>query len=213
MIRKREERFNVYSHLLGIFAGLVGTVLLIVSASESIPHLLVVLAYGLSLIFMFSASSLHHTFKVKENDNNIWHRLDRLAIYFMIAGTYTPVCFFYLEGGWRWSMIGIQWGLVLFGFASQVFFPGASRVLYSAIYLVMGWLAVFPLYRLFAVMTLAELALLVSGGIVFTAGGIIYAIKRPVLFPGRFSFHELFHVLILIGVSCHYFLIYSAVDA
>lgn len=212
MVKRREELFNVYSHLIGALAGTAGTVLLIISTAGSPPHLLVILAYGLSVIFMFSASSLHHAFKVSENDNNLWHRMDRLAIYFTIAGTYTPVCFLYLEGPWRWSMIGIQWGLVLFGFASQIFFPGASRVLYSVIYLVMGWLAVFPLHRLFAVMTAGEMALLVSGGLVFTAGGIIYAIKRPVLFPGRFSFHELFHVLILIGVACHFLLIYRAVD-
>ena len=213
MVRKREELFNVYSHLIGALAGIVGTVLLIVTATGSTPNLLVVLAYGLSLIFMFSASTLHHTFKISDNDNNLWHRMDRLAIYFMIAGTYTPICFLYLDGAWRWSMIGIQWGLVFFGFASQVFFSGASRVLYSAIYIIMGWLAVFPLYRLFEVMTAGEMALLVLGGIVFTIGGVIYAIKRPVLFPGRFSFHELFHVLILIGVACHYLLIYQEVGA
>ncbi|HKJ04637.1 MAG TPA: hemolysin III family protein [Geopsychrobacteraceae bacterium] len=212
MVRKREELFNVYSHLFGSIAGLAGTVLLIILAAHSTPHLLVVLIYGLSVVFMFSASTLHHTFKISENDNNLWHRMDRLAIYFMIAGTYTPVCFFYLDGPWRWSMIGIQWGLVLFGFVSQVCFPGASRVLYSAIYLVMGWLAILPLHRLFASMTLAELSLLVAGGIFFTIGGIVYAIKRPLLFPGRFSFHELFHVLILFGFACHFLLIYRAVD-
>ena len=105
------------------------TVLLILLAAHSTPHLLVVLVYGLSVIFMFSASPLHHAFKVNETDHNLWHRLDRLAIYFMIAGTYTPVFFLYLNGSWRWSIIGIQWGLVVFGFASQIFFPGASRVL------------------------------------------------------------------------------------
>jgi hemolysin III len=213
MVKKREELFNVYSHLLGTLAGIAGTVLLIIAAAGSTAHLLVVLAYGVSVIFMFSASSLHHMFKINENDNNLWHRMDRLAIYFMIAGTYTPVCFLYLEGGWRWTMIGIQWGLVLFGFVSQVVFPGASRVLYSVIYLVMGWLAVIPLHRLVEAMTAGEILLLVSGGLIFTAGGIIYAIKRPLLYPGRFSFHELFHVLILLGVVCHYLLIYRAVGA
>lgn len=212
MVRKREEVFNVYSHLFGAVAGIVGTVLLIVAASGSTAHLLVVLAYGLSLIFMFSASTLHHIFKVCENDTNLWHRMDRLAIYFMIAGTYTPVCFIYLEGAWRWSMIGVQWSLVLFGFLSQVLFPGASRVLYSVIYLVMGWLAVIPLHRLIDVMTAGEITLLVSGGVVFTVGGIVYAVKRPLLYPGRFSFHELFHVLILLAAGCHYLLIYRAVE-
>jgi len=135
---RTQEVFNVYSHLAGVVAAAIGTVFLAVAASYSVSALITSLIYGLSVIFLFSASSLYHAFKQAENEVSLWRRMDRLAIFFMIAGTYTPVCYLYLDGAWRWSIIAIQWGLVAFGLVSQLFFPRAPRVFYAAIYLAMG---------------------------------------------------------------------------
>jgi hemolysin III len=126
----------------------------------------------------------------------------------MIAGTYTPVSYFCLEGTWRWTMIGLQWGLVGFGVVSQLFFPRAPRVLYAIIYLTMGWLAIFPMRQILAHLLPDQKILLFAGGIAFTVGGLIYAAKRPRLIPGVFSFHELFHITVLLGGALHYAMIY-----
>jgi hemolysin III len=134
--------------------------------------------------------------------------MDRLAIFCMIAGTFTPICYMYLNGTWRWSILAIQWGLVGLGIISQLFFPRAPRILYAIIYLVMGWIAVIPLKQILSYMNLAQGILLFTGGMFFTLGGIIYATKKPKLIPGIFSFHELFHIMVLIGGGLHYAMIY-----
>ncbi len=205
---KTEERFNFYSHLAGVLLGLAGLVFLCRVASTSFPAIVTALIYGFSIIFLFLASSLYHAFKKEENEVSFWRKMDRLAIFFMIAGTYTPICYFCLEGTWRWTMIVLQWGLVGFGVISQLFFPRAPRSLYAGIYLSMGWLAIFPIRQILSNMSFSQEILLFSGGIAFTLGGIIYAIKRPRILPGVFSFHELFHVTVLLGGVLHYAMIY-----
>ena len=205
---KTQETFNFYSHLAGVLLSVAGLIFLFRVASTSVPAIITALIYGLSIVFLFSASSLYHAFKKEENEVSFWRRMDRMAIFFMIAGTYTPICYFCLEGPWRWTMIGLQWGLVGFGIFSQIFFPKAPRSLYAIIYLIMGWLAIFPMGQILANMSSPQKILLFTGGIAFTAGGLIYAIKRPRMVPGIFSFHELFHITVLLGGILHYAMIY-----
>lgn len=207
---KPEERFNFYSHLAGMVAAIIGTVFLVNKATGSASLLVTALIYGFSISFLFLASSLYHAFKKKDNEVSFWRKMDRLAIFFMIAGSYTPVCYFFLEESWRLPMIAIQWSLVAFGFFTQVFFPRAPHVIYALIFLAMGWMLMFLLNQVLAMMSPMQSTLLFVGGGFFTAGAIFYAIKRPLMLPGIFSFHELFHVMVLIGGSCHYAMIYSA---
>ena len=206
---KTQELFNVYSHLAGVIAAIVGTVYLAMEASNSTSGLVTSLIYGISVVFLFSASTLYHAFKKEENELSFWRKMDRMAIFFMIAGTFTPVCYFCMEDPYRWYMIIFQWSLVGAGVISQIFFPRAPRKLYAIIYLSMGWSALFTVKQLLANMSSSQAVLLVSGGIAFTLGAIIYAIKKPRMVPGIFSFHELFHILVLIGGSLHYAMIYG----
>jgi hemolysin III len=106
-------------------------------------------------------------------------------------------------------MIAFQWSLVGVGLISQIFFPGAPRKLYAVIYLFMGWSALFTLKQMLANMSSSQAILLVSGGVSFTIGAIIYAVKKPRMIPGIFSFHELFHIMVLIGGILHYAMIYG----
>lgn len=206
---KKHESFNFYSHLAGVVAAFIGTIFLARVASESASMLITALVYGMSLVFLFSASSLYHVFKKEENEVSFWRRMDRTAIFFMIAGTYTPVSYYCMDGNWRWIMIAVQWSLVGFGFISQVFFPRAPRAVYAVIYLCMGWAALFPMKQVLSNMTFSQEFLLFAGGVAFTAGGLIYAIKKPRMFPGIFSFHELFHIMVLVGGTLHYAMIFQ----
>jgi hemolysin III len=196
-----------------MIASVLGTLFLLNVATGSASMIITALIYGCSIIFLFSASSLYHAFKKQENELSFWRKMDRLAIFFMIAGSYTPICYFFLDTNWRLPMIAIQWGLVIFGVCSQLFFPRAPRSLYAIIFLIMGWMLVFPMKQILGAMTSAQIALLFIGGVAFTLGAIIYAIKKPIMIPGVFSFHELFHVMVLIGGISHYALIYSAFSA
>lgn len=206
---RKQESFNFYSHLVGAIAAIVGTVFLVLVARYSASALITALIYGISVTFLFLASTLYHAFKKEENEKSLWRRLDRLAIFCMIAGTFTPICYMYLNGIWRWSIIAIQWGLVGFGLISQLFFPRAPRIFYAVIYLVMGWMAIVPIKQILAHVNLVQGVLLFTGGVFFTLGGLIYATKRPRLVPGIFSFHELFHIMVLIGGILHYAMIYG----
>lgn len=205
---KTSELFNFYSHLSGVIAAVVGTVFLAFVSSESVSGFVTAMIYGGSVVFLFLASSLYHAFKKEENEVSVWRKMDHLAIFFMIAGTYTPVSYFYLEGPWKWAMIITQWSLVLAGALLQVLFPKAPRALNAVIYLTMGWLAVLPLKQILSAMTVSQEVLMFSGGIAFTIGGVIYALKRPRMFPGIFGFHELFHIMVLVGGILHYAMVY-----
>jgi hemolysin III len=210
---KTQELFNCYSHLAGMVAAVIGTIFLAVIASDSASGLVTALIYGISVVFLFAASTLYHAFKKEDNELSFWRKMDRLAIFFMIAGTFTPMCYFCLDGAWKWSMIAFQWSLVGFGVISQIFFPRAPRKLYAVIYLLMGWSALFTLKQMLANMSASQAVLLVSGGLAFTLGAIIYAIKKPKILPGVFSFHEVFHVMVLIGGVLHYAMIYGVYGA
>ncbi len=205
---KTQESFNYYSHMAGGIAAFIGTMYLAKLASHSMSMLVTAIIYSLCVVFLFSASTLYHIFKKEENELSFWRKMDRLAIFFMIAGTYTPICYFCMEGHWRWAMITIQWSLVGFGVISQLFFPRAPRTLYVLIYIIMGWATLLPLKQVLANMSLLQEVLLFTGGAAFTIGGLIYTFKRPRFIPGVFSFHELFHVMILIGGALHYAMIY-----
>lgn len=208
MTIKKQEAFNFYSHLSGVIAAVIGTVFLALVACYSSSALITSLIYGTSVIFLFLASSLYHAFKKEENELSFWRRMDRFAIFCMIAGTYTPVCYMFLDGPWRWSMISIQWALVGFGLVSQLYFPRAHRALYASIYFIMGGLALIPIRKMLECMTMVQGVLLFAGSLFFGLGALIYATKKPRLVPGVFSYHELFHIMVLIGGGLLYAMIY-----
>ena len=206
---RKEELFNFYSHLFGMVASMIGTGFLVGASKGSPGELITCIIYGISIIFLFSASTLYHAFKKADNELSFWRRMDRFAIFVMIAGSYTPVCYVYLSGYWCWIMIAAQWTLVGFGLCSQIFFPRSSRVLYAAIYLIMGWMIALPLNQILAQTVFLQKQMLLFGGVAFTLGALMYATKFPRMRPGVFSAHELFHIMVLIGGTCHFILIYD----
>jgi len=208
--RLPKEKFSFFSHLLGAVAALVG-VLVLALRSQTPEILAVSLVYGLSMTFMFSASALYHAFKIEEKGNGFWRRLDHLAIFFMIAGSYTPVCYLHLTGTWRWGILGLQWGLVLLGVLFKLLFIKAPRAITTMIYLAMGWIVLIPLSRLLASITTFNLELIFLGGVAYSLGALFYAAKRPNPAPGVFGFHEVFHVMVLIGAGTHFWAIFRMV--
>ncbi len=180
-------------------------------AVPDLPLVLVSLIYGFGAVFMFLASGLYHGLRREGDDTSIRRKLDHIGIFFMIAGTYTPLCYVYLVGELRWDLIIAQWALVIAGFFQSIFYIKAPRVVTTIIYLLMGWMAVIPLKQLTAKMSTLSLMLLVSGGLAYTAGAIFYMLKKPNLKPGFFGFHELFHVCVLIGALLHYLVIFDVI--
>ncbi len=118
--------------------------------------------------------------------------------------------YIYTDGVWQWSIILVQWILVGLGVWFKLFYLQAPRILSPVIYLSMGWMAVIPFGQLWFLMTPISIILLISGGIAFSIGAAIYAMKKPDPYPGTFGFHEIFHLFILIGALLHFFVVYLA---
>jgi len=206
----KEELFSSLSHGLAAATGAIGTIWLALHAASG-PLLFVGLVYCFSMMFMFTASATYHALRFTSRGQSLWRRIDHLAIFFMIAGSYTPICFVHLNGAWRWSVLGVQWGLVALGLLFKLYFLHTPRWVTAAIYVVMGWIALIPINHLAASMPSQALWLLFLGGVSYTVGALIYAVKRPNPFPGMFGFHEIFHVFVVAGAAFHYALVVGVV--
>lgn len=209
IIRHKEERFSSLSHLFGVFLSICGFFLLMIRIQAKFAPILIICVYFLSNIFLFFSSFLYHARKQEEDEISVFRKLDHIAIYVMIAGTYTPFCYLFLSGGWFWVIFISQWVSVIAGIAFKLFFLNTPRWITSGIYLIQGWMAVLPLYQFWTIMTRSSFFLLVAGGISYTIGAIIYILKKPNPIPKYFGFHEIFHVFILIGACLHFFIIYQ----
>jgi len=197
------EKISAYTHGGAVPVMAIGTVILLAISSGDINSQIVSLIYGLSGIFLFSASFFYHSRKVIENDESVWRKLDHTAIFFLIAGTYTPICFLYLEGKMKWGILIAQWSLVISGTIFKLFFVNAPRVIGTLIYLLMGWIVVIPISTLVHTMPPMALFFLAAGGISYTIGAVIYAVKKPDPLPDFFGFHEIFHIFVIGGAMLH----------
>jgi hemolysin III len=211
MAFQKSDLINFYTHLAGAIASLAGYVILLLNSGGSVTRIILATVYSLCAIFIFVCSSIYHGQKKEQDDSNPWRKLDHIAIFFMIAGTYTPISYIYLDVYWRWSIIGVQWLLVALGLVFKLVYIRGPRWLTIAIYLLMGWMALIPLGQFLVTMPVSSIILLFAGGLAYSLGAVIYAIKRPNPFPGIFGFHEIFHLLIVMGAALHYFMVYAAI--
>ena len=134
-------------------------------------------------------------------------RFDHSMIFLLVAGTYTPIAFNVLTGPWKWITLGVVWGIAVFGILQKMFFPKVGNWLSITLYMVMGWFAVIPVRELFDRLPLEAMALLIVGGACYSLGMILLVTKRPQLFPRIFSYHEVFHVLVISGALLHFLMI------
>lgn len=211
MAFQKSDIINFYSHLAGAVASLAGYIVLLCASGGDVTKIVLSSIYSICAIFIFTCSSIYHGQKAEDDDTNPWRKLDHIAIFFMIAGTYTPISWIYLDVYWRWSIIGAQWLLVILGLVFKLIYIHGPRWLTIVIYLLMGWMALIPLGQLLAAMPFSSIMLLFTGGVAYSAGAVIYAIKKPNPFPGVFGFHEIFHFLVITGAVLHYFMIYAAI--
>ena len=178
MVRIREP-VNGLSHLVAAIVSLVGLIALLVIGHANTGKEVSLLIYGVTLVLLFTASATYHLVSAKRRVTAVLRKLDHAAIYLLIAGTYTPFCYNMFSGFWRWGLLSIVWVLALTGIGIKMFVMGAPRWLNTAIYLVLGWLIIFGIQELLAVLPGGALILLLVGGILYTLGAVIYATKIP----------------------------------
>ncbi|WP_313125213.1 PAQR family membrane homeostasis protein TrhA [Proteiniclasticum ruminis] len=204
---KLREPVNAWTHLGGAILFFIGTIVMLVHrivTEASVKSIVGVIIFGLSLVLLYLASGIYHSYNGSEKVIKKLKKLDHSMIYVLIAGSYTPMCLMVLEGQQRVVILSVIWGIALFGILSKIFIPGIPRVLYTLFYLMMGWMVIFFIGEVYSSIPQGGFLLLLFGGILYSIGGIIYMIKKP-NFSKVLGFHELFHLFILGGSLLHYF--------
>jgi len=198
-----EEKINVITHASGLVLSVIALVLLIIRALTygDTLHVITFTVFGLSMILLYTASTLYHSAKDIATRGKL-QVFDHALIYVLIAGTYTPFTLIVLPGNLGWIMFGIIWTLALGGVILKLFFTGRFDILLTIMYVLLGWIVVVVLKPLIANLAIEGVILLFAGGIAYTLGAVIYAIKKV---PGN---HAIFHFLVLIGSLCHFLSIY-----
>src|SRR5690606_1729056 len=172
-----EERLNAMSHGLGALLGICAIVLLIVyDTSKTVYSLFSVLVYGISIFILFTASTLYHSVK-SERKRHVFRIIDHISIYFLIAGTYTPVLLIALEQSLGWILFFTVWGIAVFGVVLKLFYTGRFEIFSTLLYLLMGWLIVLDFYNLSEFIGSNGVLLFFAGGLSYTIGIIFYAIR------------------------------------
>jgi hemolysin III len=193
------ERFNGYTHLAGAVLALGGaTVLVAMAAAKADPWRLVSFSiYGVTLILLYLASTLYHSTRGRAKD--ILRKVDHCSIYLVIAGTYTPFALVSLKGPEGFTLLAAVWALAFVGIVQECWLARGMRLTSLAIYLIMGWLALFALEPLFMALSWKGMALMLAGGLVYTFGVLFYLLdeRKP-------HFHGIWHLFVLAGSAAHY---------
>jgi hemolysin III len=201
------------THLVFAVVAVIGATVLITLAAVRHKwwHLAAFIVYGISLFLLYLASSLYHLLPVSERAKRVLRQLDHVAIFLLIAGTYTPVCLIPLRGPWGWSLFAAVWALALAGMFLAILTVDAPRWITTAVYLAMGWLVIVAIWPLVHLVSREGVFWVFLGGAFYTAGAVIYALKRPDPVPHVFGFHEIFHIFVMLGSLCHFLGIVRAV--
>jgi hemolysin III len=206
-----KPRLRGISHLAAFFLAL-GACATLVAAAPSTRAAVAGGFYGVSLATMFGVSALYHVPTWSQGRRHFLRRLDHAAIFLLIAGTYTPLCLA-LEPRRGLALLAFVLTGALFGVVKSLIFPDAPRYVAVPLYLGLGW-AVFPLIpAVRAVVGAPGLALLAAGGLAYSAGAIIYAVRRPDPVPAVFGYHEVFHLLVVAAAVCHFVVVLPVVRA
>ena len=206
---------STITHFIGMLGAMLAAAPLLVKASHEPGqlHVAALSVFIISMILLYAASTIYHTLDISPGINKMLRKVDHMMIFILIAGTYTPVCMVVLGDRTGWSLLALVWGIALAGILIKAFWITCPKWFSSLLYIAMGWVCVLAFTRILHALPKAGFGWLLAGGIIYTAGGIIYALKLP-LFNSRhknFGSHEIFHLFVMGGSLCHYIMMYQFV--
>lgn len=206
------EPGSALTHFIGMMMAVFATIPLLIKAGiESGGRVFAAMAIFMgSMILLYAASTTYHTVNLTGKYLKIFRKIDHMMIFVLIAGSYTPVCLIVLGGNLGYRLLALVWGIAIFGIIIKACWITCPKWFSSILYIAMGWVCVFAFGPLFHSLPLTAFLWLLGGGIIYTIGGVIYALKLPV-FNSRFkSFgsHELFHLFVMGGSICHFIFMY-----
>lgn len=199
---------SAITHFIGmVLAALASSPLLVLAAFHSDKSAVLALAvFALSMVLLYGASTVYHTFNISDKINQTLRKVDHMMIFILIAGSYTPVCMIPLKDSVGYPLLALVWGTAVAGMMIKAFWITCPKWFSSLIYISMGWLCVLAMVPLVKALPAAAFVWLLAGGIIYTAGGVIYAMKLP-FFNARhqyFGSHEIFHLFVMAGSLCHF---------
>ncbi|HKZ44519.1 MAG TPA: hemolysin III family protein [Anaerolineales bacterium] len=212
MTSKIKEPFNGFSHLTGAISAFIAGILLLFAAWSGTSRVISMMVYLTSLVSMFTASAVYHLANVKPRIQVILRKLDHAAIFLLIAGTYTPICVNAFTGFWKWGFLSIIWGIALLGIVIKVIYINAPRWLGTSLYLLMGWASIIA-FRQLGSLPMNSLIWLIIGGVIYSLGAVVYATRIFNFVPGKFGFHEIWHLFVIGGAVAHFISITSLVTS
>lgn len=204
-----DERFNAASHLVGACFSLVGAALLVVQAGvQGDPWKIVgVSVFGLSLLTLFVTSTLHHALDGSPRVNETLRTLDYDSVFLLIAGSVTPLVLAWYRTPFGWTVLGAIWAIAASGIVLRSVWRRVPKWVTNTLYIALGWMVAL-LVSGAGDLPAGAVALMLASGLVYSGGFVLYVLERPNPWPGVFGFHELWHVLVLLGALLHYLLVY-----
>ena len=197
------------THLAGAIFAIVALCILSVQAAlhGNVWHMVSFVIFGATMFLMFASSALYHLMHTSEEAIRWLKRIDHMAIFLMIAGSYTPICLVPLNGIIGWILFSVVWALAVADIVLKLVWISAPRWLSTLIYLAMGWLVLFAAGPAMETIPVDAQWWILYGGVSYTLGAIVYALKWPNPWPRWFGFHEIWHLFVMAGVFCHFWAI------
>ena len=204
---------SAITHFIGMLMAIFAAVPLLIKAAHEPSRIYIIslTIYAASLILLYAASTTYHTFDISAKVNTVLKKIDHMMISVLIAGSYTPVCLIVLKGKTGIILLSIVWSIAVAGILIKAFWVYCPKWVSSVLYIGMGWTCVLAFTQILNNMSPAAFGWLLAGGIIYTAGGVIYALKLP-LFNNRhknFGSHEIFHLFVMGGSACHFVVMYA----
>ena len=208
-----KEPGSAITHFIGMLMAIFAAVPLLIKAAHEPSRIYIIslAIYAASLILLYAASTTYHTFDISPKVNTILKKIDHMMISVLIAGSYTPVCLIVLKGKTGIILLSIVWAIAIAGILIKAFWVYCPKWVSSVLYIGMGWTCVLAFTQILNNMSPAAFGWLLAGGIIYTVGGIIYALKLPI-FNSRhknFGSHEIFHLFVMGGSACHFVVMYA----
>lgn len=208
-----KEPGSAITHFIGMLMAIFAAVPLLIKAAHEPSRIYIIslAIYAASLILLYAASTSYHTFDISPKINTILKKIDHMMISVLIAGSYTPVCLIVLKGKTGIILLSIVWAIAIAGILIKAFWVYCPKWVSSVLYIGMGWTCVLAFTQILNNMSPAAFGWLLAGGIIYTVGGVIYALKLP-LFNNKhknFGSHEIFHLFVMGGSACHFIVMYA----
>lgn len=212
---KIKDPGSAITHFIGMLMAIFAALPLIIKAlsAPDMVHVVCLTVFIVSMILLYGASTTYHTLDLSPAINKILKKLDHCMIFVLIAGTYTPICVIVLHNMTGYMMLALVWSIAIIGIIFKLCWVTCPKWLSSVLYIAMGWVCVLAFTQIMNTLPAAAFNWLLAGGIIYTIGGVIYALKLPIFNSKHryFGSHEIFHLFVMAGSICHFIMMFNYV--